>query len=306
MVDRYAHQSGVKDQLVAEREVVLTYALHAMLEGKALDLLAFKGGTCLRKFVFGSTGRFSEDLDFTLRGPDDQEALTAIYAVLNGKHHGVEFALDDWYETDDGFGMEVRYSHEWNSAGRFRLQVSTREKPTLMVSPRAMVPQVYFADMEFEPFEVPCLEVIEMASEKIRAAFQRAKVRDFYDLHLLTRQKLGGDLLRGLAVLKLWQVRDGFDGKVFFEKLKSADYDWADLKRLLRPNDRVEPATIIEGIAFHFKTLRDLTDLEREVVADARKAGHNEPLAERLREEIRGRFAVDELTAEAEKHGLGY
>lgn len=59
MVDRYAHQSGVKDQLVAEREVVLTYALHAMREANVLDLLAFKGGTCLRKIIFGSTGRFS-------------------------------------------------------------------------------------------------------------------------------------------------------------------------------------------------------------------------------------------------------
>lgn len=79
IVDRYAHQSGVKDQLVAEREVVLTYALHAMSDANVLDLLAFKGGTCLRKIIFGSTGRFSEDLDFTLRGDDQQVALTAIY-----------------------------------------------------------------------------------------------------------------------------------------------------------------------------------------------------------------------------------
>ncbi len=79
IVDRYAHQNGVKDQLVAEREVVLTYALHAMLEAKVLDLLAFKGGTCLRKVVFGSMGRFSEDLDFTLSGGDEQVVLTAIY-----------------------------------------------------------------------------------------------------------------------------------------------------------------------------------------------------------------------------------
>lgn len=48
---------------MAEREVVLTYALHALGEAKTLDLLAFKGGTCLRKIVFGSTGSFPEDLD---------------------------------------------------------------------------------------------------------------------------------------------------------------------------------------------------------------------------------------------------
>jgi hypothetical protein len=109
LVDRYAHQSGVKDQLVAEREVVLTYALGLLREAGALDHLAFKGGTCLRKVIFGSTGRFSEDLDFTLRTDDDQVALTAIYEAFHREHHGVTFSLpDDWYETDDGFGMEVK------------------------------------------------------------------------------------------------------------------------------------------------------------------------------------------------------
>lgn len=291
-VDRYAHQSGVRDQLVAEREVVLTYALHAMLEGKALDLLAFKGGTCLRKVVFGSTGRFSEDLDFTLCADDDQAALTAIYEVFNTKHHGIRFALgNEWYETDDGFGMQVPYSHEWNSSGKFRLQVSTREKPTLPVSSCPIVEQLYFKDLEFDAFEIPCLKTVELASEKIRAAYQRAKVRDLYDLHLLTRYKVGGDLLRSLVVLKLWQVRDAFDCSAFFEKLTGADYDWADLKRLLRPNDRVEASTIIEGIEFHFRALRDLTDVEQRLIADARNGARNSALADCVRRDIRERFS---------------
>jgi predicted nucleotidyltransferase component of viral defense system len=292
LVDRYAHQSGVKDQLVAEREVVLTYALHALGEAKALDLLAFKGGTCLRKIVFGSAGRFSEDLDFTLSGHDDQAALTALYEVLNREHHGVTFALgDEWYETDDGFGMQVQYRHAWNASGRFRIQVSTRETPTLGVLPRPMVEQLYFKELEFEPFEVPCLEPIEMAAEKVRAAFQRAKVRDLYDLHLLVRQKFEGDLLRGLVVLKLWQLRDSFDPSDFFNKLRGGDYDWDDLRRLLRPSERVEQQDIIAGIEVHFRALRNLTALEDHIVADAKKGARNEPLGERLRAEIRGRFA---------------
>ncbi|MGO9837413.1 MAG: nucleotidyl transferase AbiEii/AbiGii toxin family protein [Polyangiaceae bacterium] len=292
VVDRYAHQSGVKDQLVAEREVVLTYALHALGEAKTLDLLAFKGGTCLRKIVFGSTGRFSEDLDFTLCGDDSQEALTALYEVFNREHHGVAFSLDDaWYETDDGFGMEVQYRHGWNASGKFRLQVSTREKPTLGVSSRAMTEQLYFKDLEFKPFDVPCLEPIEMAAEKVRAAFQRAKVRDLYDLHLLARQKFDGDLLRALVVLKLWQVRDAFDPPGFFTKLRGGAYDWEDLHRLLRPSERVDQETIIAGIELHFRKLKELTELEAHVVADAKKGARNEPLGGRLRAEIRDRYA---------------
>ena len=72
-VDLYARNSGLRDKLVAERDVVLTYALRALLDAGVMDHLAFKGGTCLRKIVFGSAGRFSEDLDFTLDsdGPED-------------------------------------------------------------------------------------------------------------------------------------------------------------------------------------------------------------------------------------------
>jgi hypothetical protein len=38
-----------------------------------------------------------------------------------------------------------------------------------------------------------------MAAEKVRAAFQRAKLRDLYDLHLLGNQKLDIEVLRRTA-----------------------------------------------------------------------------------------------------------
>jgi predicted nucleotidyltransferase component of viral defense system len=73
-VDLYARNAGLRDKLVAERDVVLTYVLSALFDHGVMTELAFKGGTCLRKIVFGSSGRFSEDLDFTLasdRSDDD-------------------------------------------------------------------------------------------------------------------------------------------------------------------------------------------------------------------------------------------
>jgi len=57
-VDLYARNSGLRDKLVAERDVVLTYALRALFDVGAMDHLAFKGGTCLRKIVFGSAAWF--------------------------------------------------------------------------------------------------------------------------------------------------------------------------------------------------------------------------------------------------------
>ncbi len=288
-VDLYARNSGLRDKLVAERDVVLTYALRALFDAGVMDRLAFKGGTCLRKIVFGSSGRFSEDLDFTVDsdGPED-DVLEQIVETFNREHHGITFSLDDYYKTQDdlSFGGDVRYRHAWNDAGRFDLQVSLRERPTLPVVALPMKPQAYFRQVEFELFSVRSLEATEMIAEKVRAAFQRAKVRDLYDLHCFASTPFDGELLRRLVVLKLWQVRDPFDPDVFFERLRGGTCDWDDLQRLLRSSERIEPADILAAVENRFGLLRRLSDLEQQLVADA-KSGWNESLAERLRAEIR-------------------
>jgi predicted nucleotidyltransferase component of viral defense system len=295
-VDLYARNSGLRDKVVAERDVVLTYALRALLNAGVMDHLAFKGGTCLRKLVFGSAGRFSEDLDFTLDTdrPDD-DVLTEIVEVFNREHYGITFSFAEYYKTenDTSFGGDVLYTHSWNDAGRFRLQVSLRERPTLPVLPRAMQHQAYFNYLEFELFDVRAMEPIEMLAEKVRAAFQRVKVRDVYDLHRFSATPFDGELLRKLAVLKLWQARDPFDPGVFFQKLRGGEYDWADIERLIRASERIEPTQIMSTVESRFDVLRQITDLEQQVIADA-KSGWNEPLAERLRAEIRRRFQVGE------------
>jgi predicted nucleotidyltransferase component of viral defense system len=184
--------------------------LRALLDAGVMDHLAFKGGTCLRKLIFGSAGRFSEDLDFTLDSdrPDD-DVLTDLVEVFNTEHHGITFTFDEYYKTDDdtSFGGDVYYKHAWNEAGHFRMQVSLRERPTLPVVAGAMKPQAYFSHLEFELFDVRALEADEMIAEKVRAAFQRVKVRDLYDLHRFATTPFNGELLRRLAVLKLWQAR---------------------------------------------------------------------------------------------------
>jgi predicted nucleotidyltransferase component of viral defense system len=185
-VDLYARNSGLRDKLVAERDVVLTYALRALIDAGVMNDLAFKGGTCLRKLIFGSAGRFSEDLDFTLASEEaDDDVLVRLVEVFNQEHYGITFTFDEYYKTEDdtSFGGDVLYRHAWNDAGRFRLQVSLRERPTLPVVARAMQHEAYFNHLEFDPFEVRSLEAIEMIAEKVRAAFQRVKVRDLYDLH---------------------------------------------------------------------------------------------------------------------------
>jgi hypothetical protein len=119
--------------------------------------------------------------------------------------------------------------------------------------------QAYFDHLEFDLFEVRSLQAIEMIAEKVRAAFQRVKIRDLYDLHRFATTPFNGELLRRLVVLKLWQARDPFDPEAFFVKLRGGTYDWDDVRRLVRTSEQIEPAEIIETVEERFAMLHQLT-----------------------------------------------
>jgi predicted nucleotidyltransferase component of viral defense system len=85
-VQRYSTESGLRDIMIAEKEVVLTFLLQLLSERGILDRLAFKGGTCLRKMFMDSQGRFSTDLDFTgIEEHDHEEIILDMMAALNSR-----------------------------------------------------------------------------------------------------------------------------------------------------------------------------------------------------------------------------
>jgi len=288
-LDLFAHRSGLADRTLAEREVLLTYTLQSLHEAGLSGKLAFKGGTCLRKMVFGEEGRFSEDLDFTLRaGLDRDDVAQEVLDFFDAteERRGVRYQVDDWYVTDESFGGRIAYAHVHTSRGLFKLDISFREAPTLPVLPRPPVDQGYFRHLDFEPAAFPALHEHELVAEKLRAAYQRSKVRDLFDLFLYLRG--GGhrvDLLRSLLVLKLWQVQDPFVPETLLERLEAGRYDWDDLARLLRPGQVPAREDVLRVLRKELAGLHDLTELERDLVADARQ-GWNVPLADRLRARV--------------------
>lgn len=82
-------------------------------------------------------------------------------------------------------------------------------------------------------------------------------------------------------------MKDPFDPDAFFEQTRSAEYDWDDLHRLVRATERFQAKDILRAVETRFAPLRNLSELERALIADAR-SGRNERLAEQLRQEIRG------------------
>lgn len=277
-VDFFAHRSGIADRAVAEREIVLTYALDLLRETGRLDRFAFKGGTCIRKVYLGTTGRFSMDLDFTARECMDAEdaILDLAQNVFCRSHFGVEFSLDldrdSWRIAHGGlsYTVQVGYRHEWNDAGGFDLQVSSRELPTLDVEARPQMPQLYFADLEFQPGDVWCLTEHEVLAEKVRAAYQRTRVRDLHDLYVFSERPFNAALLRRLVVIKLWQAHDTFSGDGFLERLEAGLYDWEDLRRLVRRTEKIDGSRIIRKCVARYEFLRDLEEDEQELAADGK------------------------------------
>src|SRR3984893_11489911 len=95
-VQRYAIESGLRDIMIAEKEIVLTSLLQLLSERGILGRLAFKGGTCLRKMFLGTQGRFSTDLDFTgIEDHDHEEVVLDIMAAFEKPYYGIQFAIPD-------------------------------------------------------------------------------------------------------------------------------------------------------------------------------------------------------------------
>ena len=291
-VQRYSTESGLRDIMIAEKEVVLTFLLQLLSERGILNRLAFKGGTCLRKIFIGSHGRFSTDLDFTgIEEHDHEEIILNMMQAFEQPFHGIQFAIpdDSYYETQDGlsWGVNPTYSHDWNTSGvsEIKLQISQRETPTLPAERRAQIEQNYFKFLPFAPAEIMCLALPEILAEKIRACYQRNKARDIYDLGMFAIRPLDQALIRRLVVLKLWQAQVTFDPARLMQKFEDGrQFDWDDLRDLLRRDARIDRERISADCIRGFRFLAELTDDEQALARDPYQ--REQPTAERLRAQV--------------------
>lgn len=271
LVQWYAHDAGI-DLDIAEREIILTYVLRILADQGLLYRLAFKGGTAIRKLFLGSQGRFSLDLDFTALGQPDPEAfiLDIVGLLHEQRRFDIAFTISpaDYYATPESCGAEVTYQHDWVSSGRFGIQISFRAQPLLPVNRMPLRRERYFDWLGADPPEIPCLDMHEMIGEKIRAAVQRSRVRDLYDLYQLASQHFDRNIVRRIAVIKCWETNFAFEPSVFLERIGGGQYDWADLRRLVRRGWEIPPDKIIHDVQQGYHFLIELTPEETLLASD--------------------------------------
>jgi predicted nucleotidyltransferase component of viral defense system len=280
VANRFANVMGV-DLHIAQQEIVLLFALDALSVGGALDGLVFKGGTYLRMMVTGDVGRLSEDLDFTNHSlPEDPEPMLA--ETFEPAHHEVRFRIRDPYRTErKNWGCQVEYAHEWDR-GSFRLEISYREAPFLAPRRWRPLPQPYFRALPFVPPEIPSLRVEEALAEKLRAIQQRATERDLYDATRYGRKGFDQELVRLLAVAKLWNDREAFDPAGVIRTLAEGRREWPDLERLIGRARRRDWNRDAALAADRFRFLERLTPFELRLIADARRHSLRAELLDKL------------------------
>lgn len=161
--------------------------------------LTFKGGTALRKYRAGSTGRFLTDLDFAIEDPDLGEMVM---------------------ETLDGAELyDVAFSVEVVTPGRrARLHVETPlgspqidakldiSRPGVWLTPelREPISLPVHKGYEFEPVSLPLMTLEETLAEKLAAFRRRALVRDLYDLAWFSQGVFDSERVRRLTYLKVF------------------------------------------------------------------------------------------------------
>jgi predicted nucleotidyltransferase component of viral defense system len=167
-----AGRLGARRVDYVEIDVILTHLLQRMSESGVMDHLVFKGGTMLRKMIFGQAGRLSTDLDFVVRSVDgivaDDMALE-IASVFQDDYRGLsfEFDLKNVDKTEDACRANPKCITKNTPAGHaIKIEVSYRADPILRPVLLPHLKQPYFDELGFEPVGVPCLQLEEAAAEK--------------------------------------------------------------------------------------------------------------------------------------------
>lgn len=302
VLSKTAGLMGTKRLDYVEIDILLTHILQRMYEADLMDRLVFKGGTMLRKMVFGANGRLSTDLDFVVRSIDDttpDDLALAIASVFQEPYRGLTFDVDlrDISTTEGSCRANPRCKTRFTPRGHvIKIEVSHRADPILQPVLLPHLKQPYFADLDFDPVDVPCLQLNEAIGEKVRAAFQRPKIRDLHDLQQLRRFGFDPSVVRRLTVLKVWEAPEGrssfepFSYDTFVRRMNTriahGEYDEGDLQGLLRSSLKVDLKTMVKEVSETYSFLRDLTPDEEFLMQDQHRKLQFQ--YEALRESVRG------------------
>lgn len=181
-------------EAVLERDYCLAWFLAMMAQSPLRNVLAFKGGTALKRCYFADY-RFSEDLDFTMlqQMPPEEifHHLDALYtSVYEASAIRFQFGELDRHAHVNSHTFYLNYQGPLPAASSVKVDITVEERITNGCGDRAVL-QSYpeFADLPLGR-QIIAYSLNEIAIEKTVALADPARTepRDLYDLWYLTTE----------------------------------------------------------------------------------------------------------------------
>jgi predicted nucleotidyltransferase component of viral defense system len=200
---------------VVEKDYVLGWMLSGI--GSHPELAPswiFKGGTCLKKCYF-ETYRFSEDLDFTVRGAAhlEEESLRRTFGEVAAtlyEQAGIEIPVEQLRfrprtNPRGGLSCEGRVYYRGpiqrrGSMPAIKLDLTVDER--LVLEPDIRPVYHPYSDAPDEGITIHAYAFEEVFAEKVRALGERSRPRDLYDVINLYRSEYRPEPGRVLDVLR--------------------------------------------------------------------------------------------------------
>jgi predicted nucleotidyltransferase component of viral defense system len=221
--NRLAKDGGRRiPEIVLERDYCIAWFLASLSRSPLKSSLVFKGGTALKRCYFVDY-RFSEDLDFTLRGELPPEKIPSLLEPT-------------FKQLEEESGILFRYAREeetkhlnsrtfylcyrgplpaTNRDKEIKVDITLKEEIVFPVSDgRVLKGYEEYADLPLTA-KIPVYSLQEIASEKVLALLNRARnePRDLYDLWYLVSGKH----------VVVEELNEAIEKKLEFRKKKLSD-----------------------------------------------------------------------------------
>ena len=210
---RHAPSKGGGGLEAAVVDIAQDLLLRDLDESGVIDHLAFQGGTALRKLYAGSAGRFSTDLDFSVRsaGEDMGAVVELLVEAIEGTEcgpfrYGIRHRRGKPYMTIES---------DLGNLETLTCKLDVNPPPWLPTERRSWAPMPIHARYGGPLPELNVIQIEENIAEKIARLNRVTPARDAYDLVWIMRNRprlgraLDLDLIRRLAVMKAWVDKSG-------------------------------------------------------------------------------------------------
>jgi len=210
-------------EAIIERDYCLAWFLTGLARHRLRNVLAFKGGTALRRCWFPDY-RFSEDLDFTLTQTIDFDDIRAgldeIFTDVEAAC-GMRIAFDrkDRHGHQNSHSFYLRYEGPLPAANDVKVDITINEALQFPLEDRPVLRSYELYEDLPDERTVRVYSLQEIAVEKLVALSDRVRnePRDLYDLHFLISEA-GVDLL---------ELRTELEAKLAFRGRASEGLDAA-------------------------------------------------------------------------------